>query len=166
MALGITFAANTGARIINLSLGGGEVSQSILRAVIHARCRGALVVAAAATATDYGGPVLQPAALPDLCVAVAATDASNRVGSFCNRGPEVDLAARRRCDPLDLSRWGLPRISTAPAWRSHTSPAPPRSLVSRHPDLTPSRSRSAWRRRRCRSGLRISTDGDWSRWND
>ncbi len=134
VALGITFAANTGARIINLSLGGGEVSQSILRAVIHARCRGALVVAAAGN--DYGGPVLQPAALPDLCVAVAATDASNRVGSFCNRGPEVDLAAPGVAIRSTYPGGGYRELNGTSVAVPHVAGAAA-ILVSRHPDLTP-----------------------------
>jgi subtilisin family serine protease len=91
IAAGIVWAANHGARIINLSLGARARSEVIERAIHYATIvRKALVVAAAGN--DFGGPVLYPARNP-LCVAVAATDQNNRRATFSNRGPELDIAA-------------------------------------------------------------------------
>lgn len=91
IAAGIVWAANQGARIINLSLGARTRSEVIERAIHYATIvRKALVVAAAGN--DFGGPVLYPARNP-LCVAVAATDQNNRRATFSNRGPELDVAA-------------------------------------------------------------------------
>ena len=89
IALGIAYAADNGARVINLSLGGAEDSQTLRSAVDYARSRGALVVAATG---NTGGAVLYPAAY-DPVLAVAATDASDQVAYFSNRGPQVDVAA-------------------------------------------------------------------------
>lgn len=89
IALGITYAADNGARVINLSLGGTEDSQTLRAAVDYARDRGALVVAATG---NTGGAVLYPAAY-DPVLAVAATDQADHVAYFSNRGPQVDIAA-------------------------------------------------------------------------
>lgn len=89
IALGISYAADNGARIINLSLGGAEDSQTLRAAVDYARGKGALVVAATG---NTGGAVLYPAAY-DPVLAVAATDQTDQIASFSNRGPQVDVAA-------------------------------------------------------------------------
>ncbi|MER9006356.1 S8 family peptidase [Mesorhizobium sp. M0862] len=91
VALGITWAANNGAQVINLSLGSGQASDSLRRAVIYARSRQVIVCAAAGN--DYGGAVSYPAAFDDACIAVAATDQSNRRANFSNRGSQLDLSA-------------------------------------------------------------------------
>lgn len=91
IAAGIVWAANHGARVINLSLGATGRSDVIERAIHYATIvRKALLVAAAGN--NFGGPVLYPARNP-LCVAVAATDQTNRRAPFSNRGAELDIAA-------------------------------------------------------------------------
>jgi subtilisin family serine protease len=89
IAAGIIYAADNGAQVINLSLGGKEDSQALRDAVDYARSRGALVVAA--TGND-GGAVLYPAAYAPV-LAVAATDRLDQVAYFSNRGSQVDVAA-------------------------------------------------------------------------
>jgi subtilisin family serine protease len=89
IAAGIVYAADNGARVINLSLGGESFSQLLQDAVNYAYNKGALVVAAAG---NNGGAVMYPAAC-DNAVAVAATDANDQRPSFSNQGPEVDIAA-------------------------------------------------------------------------
>ncbi|MDP9258826.1 MAG: S8 family serine peptidase, partial [Actinomycetota bacterium] len=74
VAAGIVWAADHGARIINLSLGGSEPSTVLADGVAYARSRGALIVAAAG---NDGGAVGVPARLAGV-VAVGAVDA-NRV---------------------------------------------------------------------------------------
>lgn len=91
VAHGVTWAANNGARVINLSLGSPEASDSMRRAVVYARSRNVIICAAAGN--DYGGPVSYPAAFDDTCLAVAATDQSNRRATFSNRGPQLDISA-------------------------------------------------------------------------
>jgi len=86
---GIIYAADNGARIVNLSLGGATPSQALCDAAVYAGSRGALVVAAAG---NTGGAVLYPAACAGV-LAVAATDQADARPSFSNFGPQIDLAA-------------------------------------------------------------------------
>ncbi len=90
IAAGIVYAANNGARIINLSLGGSTDSQTLRAAVDYARSRGALVVSAAG---NKGLPLVYYPAAYEPVLAVAATDQSDQRASFSNYGPQVDLAA-------------------------------------------------------------------------
>lgn len=103
IALGIVYAADNGAQVINLSLGGEAPSQVLQDAVNYAYSKGALVVAAAG---NNGGAVFYPAAC-DNAIAVAATDANDQRLSFSNQGPEVDIAA-----PGDniISTWPPPYL--------------------------------------------------------
>jgi len=89
IAAGIMYAAENGARVINLSVGGAEDSQTLRAAIDYARDRGALVIAAAG---NTGGPVYYPAAYEPV-LAVAATDSNDQRASFSNHGPQIDVAA-------------------------------------------------------------------------
>jgi len=89
VAEGILYAADNGARILNLSLGDDKPYQTITEAVIYARNQGCLVMAAAGNTTSA---VEYPAAQAE-ALAIAATTNSDLPASFSNRGPEVDLAA-------------------------------------------------------------------------
>ncbi len=134
VALGVTWAANNGARVINMSLGSSSASDSMRRAVIYARSRNVIICAAAGN--DYGNPVSYPAAFDDTCLAVAATDQINRRAAFSNRGPQLDISAP-----------GVTIRSTylANGYRelNGTSMATPHVagvcaiVLSRHPDLMP-----------------------------
>jgi subtilisin family serine protease len=89
IANGITWAADNGAQVINLSLGGPWSSQTLYDAIAYARGKGAVVVAAAG---NDGAPSFSyPAAYAD--VAVAATDAAGDAAWFSNSGFWVDLSA-------------------------------------------------------------------------
>jgi len=89
IAAGIRYAADNGAQVINLSLGGDQPSRVLQDAVDYAYNKGVLVVAA--TGND-GGAVLYPAAC-DRVMAVAATDEQDQRPAFSNYGPQVDIAA-------------------------------------------------------------------------
>lgn len=90
VAAAMVWAADHGARIINLSLGAPSPSSVMEDAVNYAYLNGVTVVAAAGNAGSLG--VLYPAAY-DNALAVASTNASNNRSSFSNYGPEIDLAA-------------------------------------------------------------------------
>lgn len=98
---GIRWAADHGANIINLSLGGPDYSSAELTAVTYAQSKGVLVVAAAG---NQGDTVKQyPAAYPGV-VAVGATDSARTArADFSSYGPWVRLAAP-----------GVGIVSTAP----------------------------------------------------
>jgi len=89
VAEGIRFAADHGAQVINLSLGGASGSRILEDAVRYAQRQGALVVAAAG---NSGRAVGFPAAY-DGVLAVSATDANDTIAWFSSRGPEVGIAA-------------------------------------------------------------------------
>jgi subtilisin family serine protease len=89
VAASIRYAADNGARVINLSFGGDEPSQLLQDAVDYAHQQGALLVAAAG---NDGREVDYPAACSRV-VAVAATDRGDSRLSICSHGPEVDIAA-------------------------------------------------------------------------
>jgi subtilisin family serine protease len=88
-AAAVIYAADNGARVINLSLGGEEVSATLCAAIEYAHSRGCLVVAAAG---NSGGSVLYPAACAQ-ALAVAATTGADERATYSNHGPEVDLSA-------------------------------------------------------------------------
>jgi len=89
----IRWAAQHGAKVINLSLGTNETfggPTDIQFAIDYAWSRGALVVAAAGNAGT--GTLDYPARLPNV-VSVAAIDETGLKASFSNYGPGLDLAA-------------------------------------------------------------------------
>jgi hypothetical protein len=96
IASGITWAANNGARVVNLSIT-GDRDDAILAAIRYARSRGAVVVAAAGNGS-CGSSAVQvpryPAAHPEV-LAVASTNVNvgDPTSCFSTRGPWVDLAA-------------------------------------------------------------------------
>jgi thermitase len=100
VASGITYAADQGADVINLSLGGLGGSSTLANAVQYAHDRGAMVVAAAGNCgggcsiggSYYYNPIMYPGAYPST-IAVAATDSSDNWASFSEHHPYVDVAA-------------------------------------------------------------------------
>lgn len=88
VAEGIRFAADHGAQVINLSLGGGP-SEVVKDAVDYAYDKGVTVIAAAGNSS---GAVGFPAAYPH-AVAISATDQRDNLASFSCFGPQIALAA-------------------------------------------------------------------------
>ncbi|GIV96932.1 MAG: peptidase S8 [Herpetosiphonaceae bacterium] len=89
---GIRYAADNGARIISMSLGGAERSQAEEDAVNYAYSKGALIIAASGNSGGKGNPTIYPAAF-DHVLAVAATGNTDQVTGFSSYGPYVDIAA-------------------------------------------------------------------------
>lgn len=90
VANGITYAADNGAKVINMSLGGPSGSQALQDAVNYAWNKGVVVIAAAGN-SNTSSPSY-PAYYPN-CIAVAATDSNDARASFSNYGNWVDVAA-------------------------------------------------------------------------
>jgi subtilisin family serine protease len=90
IARGITWAADHGANVINLSLGGTTSSATLDNAVSYAVNKGIVVVVSAGNngTTAQTWPAASPGAL-----SVAATDATDALYSYSNRGSWVDVAA-------------------------------------------------------------------------
>lgn len=90
IAAGIRWAADHGARVINMSLGGPGNDQVTANAVAYANSRGCVVIAAMG---NTGNSVPQfPAALPDV-LAVGAVDSNDVRASFSSMGPHIGVAA-------------------------------------------------------------------------
>ncbi|NJN18775.1 MAG: S8 family serine peptidase [Oscillochloris sp.] len=132
IARGIRYAADQGADVINLSLGGFICTQVIADAIAYATLeRGALVVAASG---NNSGALSYPARLP-ATIAVGAIDNRGLHAEFSNSGPGLDLVAP-----------GVDIISAAPNnsfnLASGTSLAAPYVaagaglLLAQRPDLT------------------------------
>ena len=88
------YAADNGARIINLSLGGAPSSDILCEAAGYAHSKGVLLMAAAgnSSGSNPGDNVFYPAACAHV-LAVAATDSADAWPSFSNFGPQVALSA-------------------------------------------------------------------------
>jgi thermitase len=87
---GIIWAADNGAQVINLSLGGDAPDDGLRDALRYAYDSGVVVVASAGNDDTF---VYYPAAYDAYCLAVAATDYNDDRTSWSNLGPEVDVAA-------------------------------------------------------------------------
>jgi hypothetical protein len=86
VAKGIYYAADNGARIINMSLGTSYDSDTLRNAVQYAANKGVLIVAAAGN--DYGAPCSYPGAYSSV-ICVVATDQDNKLAGFSNVGGEL-----------------------------------------------------------------------------
>ena len=144
IARGIVWAADHGADIINLSLGGADGAEFYTEAVRYARSRGAVVVAAAGNEAEYGNPVVYPAAVPE-AIAVAAVDADGRRALFSSYGYWVDIAAPGTgiLAPCPVGSATCPASGSGYAQRSGTSMAAPHVagaaalVLGSEPGLTP-----------------------------
>lgn len=87
----ITWAADAGARVINLSLGGTSGSTTLRNAIVYAKNKGAIIVCAAG---NSGTTQRHYPAYYSECIAVASTDNNDRKSSFSTYGSSwVDVAA-------------------------------------------------------------------------
>jgi subtilisin family serine protease len=89
---GILWAADNGATVINLSLGGPERDSVLERAIDYARGKGVTVVAAAGNQGLTGDPVNYPAASPGV-LAVGAVDSGLTRPGFSSSGDHLAVAA-------------------------------------------------------------------------
>jgi len=90
VASGIIWAADNGAEVINMSLGGSAASSTLEDAINYAWSNGVIVVAAAG---NSGSTTPMYPAYYANCMAVAATDYNDARASFSNYGDWVDVAA-------------------------------------------------------------------------
>jgi len=86
----IRFAADHGAKVINMSLGGAFPSAVLKKAVAYAHGKGVTVVCAAGN--ESRGRVGYPAAYPG-SIAVSATQSDDAITFYSNYGKDIDIAA-------------------------------------------------------------------------
>lgn len=92
LARAIIEAADAGARVINMSLGGPDRDAVLDRACAYAHSKGATLVAAAGNSYEDDNDVQYPAASPYV-LGVASVDSTGSPSEFSNTGSYVDLAA-------------------------------------------------------------------------
>jgi serine protease len=105
IANGIRWAADHGAKVINMSLGGPMASSVLAKAVKYAHDKGVVVVCAAGN--DGRGKVSYPAAYPH-AIAVAATQFDETTTFYSNWGKEIDIAAPGGNTRVDQNGDGQP----------------------------------------------------------
>lgn len=93
IADGIYFAADNGADIINLSLGGPDPSITLENALAYAYGKGVIIVCSAGNEYLEGNQPSYPAAYDAYCIAVAATRFDEARAPYSNTGSYLDIAA-------------------------------------------------------------------------
>ncbi|AQT67226.1 Thermophilic serine proteinase precursor [Anaerohalosphaera lusitana] len=93
IADGVYHAANNGAKVINMSLGGSGYSTTLRNAVQYAYNNGVTIVCATGNEYNEGNPTTYPAAYNSYCIAVGATRYDRTRAPYSNTGSYVDLVA-------------------------------------------------------------------------
>jgi serine protease len=101
----IRYAADKGAKVINMSLGGAFPSRVLKKAVEYAHGKGVTVVCAAGN--DGRNKVGYPAAYPG-AIAVAATQFDESTTFYSNYGKDIDVAAPGGNTRVDQDGDGMP----------------------------------------------------------
>ncbi len=105
IAAAIRYAADNGADVINMSLGGGMSSRAVQRAIDHAHANGVIVIAAAGNAAR--GRVEYPARHNHV-VAVGAVRYDRTLSFYSNYGTGLDLVAPGGDLTVDQNDDGMP----------------------------------------------------------
>ena len=96
IAMGLRYAADNGAKAINMSLGGTNPSNTERDAIIYAVGKGAFVAVAGGNEFEEGNPIEYPAGFApaiDGAMSVAAVGRSLRRSYFSNTGSHIEIAA-------------------------------------------------------------------------
>jgi hypothetical protein len=132
VARAITFAADNGIRVINISLGGSSSSSTMQNAINYAWTKETLIFASAgnyATSTPC-----YPAACEHV-VAVSATTSSDTRASFSNYGAWIDIAAPG-ASILTTNRGGGYSYWNGTSFSSPVAAGLAGLIISANPDLT------------------------------
>ena len=130
---GLSWAVSHGARIVNMSFAGPQ-DPGITRSLAAAHEKGVVLVAASGN-KGAKSPPLYPAADPDV-IAVTATDASDQVPAFANRGRYVAVAAPG-VDLMLLAPSGSLQFSSGTSFSAAYVTGTAALLLERRPDLGP-----------------------------
>jgi serine protease len=93
---GIRYAADNGAKVLNLSLGGPGQSTAELEALRYAVSKGAFIAVSAGNSFEEGNPIEYPAGFGpqvDGVMSVAATGRSRRRAYYSSTGSYIEIAA-------------------------------------------------------------------------
>ncbi|WP_369149339.1 type VII secretion-associated serine protease mycosin [Streptomyces sp. R44] len=131
----IKYAADSGAKVINVSLGAGAGSQALTDAVKYALDKGSLIFASTGNTADKGNQVEYPAATPGV-VGVGAVDDKAKHVSTSQYGSQVDLVAPGK-DMVHACGGGTGMCkSTGTSDATALASAAAALLWSKHPDWT------------------------------
>jgi hypothetical protein len=134
----LQWAADNGARIINMSFAGPE-DPTLHRMLAAAAARDIVLIAAAGNAGP-DSPPLYPAADPDV-IAVTATDIDDRLFKMANRGPYIAVAAPG-VEVLALAPGDAYQITTGTSVAAAHVSGIAALLLQHDPSLTPADVRS------------------------
>lgn len=119
VARGIRYAADQGANVISISLGGSTITQDEKNAVSYAVSKGSLIVAAAGNSGPADNTILYPAALPQV-VAVGATNSTDGIANWSSRGNNYATGDGILGDYLVEERdieFAAPGVSVESTWK-------------------------------------------------
>lgn len=143
VAAGITWAADNGAHVISMSLGGAGGDISVQEAVAYAYgVQGVLIIASAGNSGCFGGDTVGYPAQYSAVMAVASLDSATSTSGFSSCGPDVEIAAP---GSSVLSTW----TNGGYGYASGTSMSAPHVagvaalVMSEHPELSASDVRCA-----------------------
>ncbi|WKU45077.1 type VII secretion-associated serine protease mycosin [Streptomyces sp. VNUA116] len=92
MVAALRYAADSDARIINISRGGPGYSEEEEKAIVYALSKGKMIFASVGNTGDKGNSVEYPSSAPGV-IGVAALDREGASAKWSQHGPQVDLAA-------------------------------------------------------------------------
>ncbi|WP_435057147.1 type VII secretion-associated serine protease mycosin [Streptomyces sp. bgisy060] len=130
----IRFAADSGAKVINISQGATEGSQQLTDAVKYALDKGSLVFASVGNTGDKSNRVEYPGATPGV-VGVAAVDKTATRIPMSQYGEQVDLAAPGK-DVVAACSAGKVCTSTGTSDATALASAAAALVWSKHPEWT------------------------------
>lgn len=136
---GIQSCQDAGAKVVNMSLGGGSASQAEQTAMNNFYADGMLLVAAAG---NDGNTSLSYPASYDAVVSVAAVDSSRNLASFSQRNAQVELAGPGVAVNSTWNNGGYNSISGTSMASPHVA-AVAALVWSNHPQCTATQIRSA-----------------------
>ena len=131
IASGIIWAADHGARVINLSFNGMAGNATITSAAQYAHDHGALVVAAAGNCS-----CVDPTADNPYILSISATDEADGLAYFSSTGPLVDLAAPGN-NIVTIGRFGAYTVDSGTSLASPVVAGVASLMFSANPSLTP-----------------------------
>lgn len=121
-AQGLTYAADAGARVVNMSLINYPLNNTVNLALQYARDAGCVLVACAGNGGPGDADVSGPGRSP-LTISVGATTKTDTLGFFSGTGVNLDLVAPGQQVPATIR-------STADAWGSFTGCSAATPIVS------------------------------------
>ncbi|WP_438825567.1 M4 family metallopeptidase [Neobacillus vireti] len=133
VALGIRYAVDKGAKVINLSLSGDEPSNVVEDALRYAAKKGVTVVAAAG---NDGNSELSYPASSEYAISVGSTDNIDQLSDYSNYGEGLDVVAPGQRIPSFVANGEVEYFSGTSMSAPHVA-AVAGLLYSLKPDITP-----------------------------